>query len=1022
MPERITNLKVHKAKTKKPSGLTITRNGSGFVFAWKISDKDYALGQQLWYKVGSNNWVKMDLGAKVVKHSITVNPALYYPNTQKTLTSISFKVRGWRNHWQKDSGNTQHIYMYSLSDWATCTFTVAKPDAPKLSAALHGTLQNTSTFTWQATNDSKSAKWFRDVQYQTIRVLDNNVTDGMKLNWNSATQSKPASGSVNITESNTEIASHAVTRWVRVRARGVAGYSAWSKPVKHVYARPYAAKMLSVTAKNNSAGGYQCTARWNSQASASHPIDKTMVQYGFGTPETGTTCPDSASWTDVRTVADTASTDAATFATAQRCGENQCMWVRVNNQHDNDVTTGAPILAAVGALSDPTGLSVDYNTSTYRATVTATNNVSIGGCFLAVRYYSAKYPSGFVIGIIPSSQTSVTVQCPTYAGAVSFGVQAIVGSYTTGTRTGGVTTYAVTAKMKSTIVRDGGSVPVPPTGITLNQTDTVGTVRITWNWTWTAATACEISWADHEDAWESTEQPSTYEVTNLHASAWNVAGLETGKTWYFRLRLSTDTDGQNKTYGAYSPVYSIDLASAPAIPVLTLSAGVIPQNGSVTASWSFTSGDGTAQAEAIVAEVVGNSYVERARTKSAQNVVIRASRAGWSTGQTHTLVVKVTSRSGRESGWSDPVNIAIADPISIDITQTSLVEQTIVDGDVSRTVQSLTVMPMTLTVTGAGYTGTTSVIIERAEDYHLDRPNETDYNGFLGETIAIRTYTGEAQITIADTDLLGRLDDGAAYRIIATVQDDYGQSAEEMLDFEVHWAHQAVMPEAEVEIDDDELIAKITIGTPTGTEAGDSCDIYRLSADRPELIYTGAEFGETYVDPFPTIGEHGGYRVVLVTGNGDYITEDNEFAWVDIEGGTSLMQTVIDFGKARITLDKNLEVSSSWEKSFTETKYLGGSIQGDWNPAVSRTSSVSAVGVTLVDQDAIRDMRLLAVYSGICHIRTPEGSSYPANVEVSENYSHGTGGNVATYDLKITRVDAEGLDGVPIEDWMNGGA
>ena len=64
MPERITNLKVHKAKTKKPSGLTITRNGNGFVFAWKISDKDYALGQQLWYKVGSNNWVKMDLGAK----------------------------------------------------------------------------------------------------------------------------------------------------------------------------------------------------------------------------------------------------------------------------------------------------------------------------------------------------------------------------------------------------------------------------------------------------------------------------------------------------------------------------------------------------------------------------------------------------------------------------------------------------------------------------------------------------------------------------------------------------------------------------------------------------------------------------------------------------------------------------------------------------------------------------------------------------------------------------------------------
>ena len=50
---------------------------------------------------------------------------------------------------------------------------------------------------------------------------------------------------------------------------------------------------------------------------------------------------------------------------------------------------------------------------------------------MAVYYYSDQYPNGFCIGIIPSGQTSITVQCPTYTGAVTFGVMAVVGSYTT---------------------------------------------------------------------------------------------------------------------------------------------------------------------------------------------------------------------------------------------------------------------------------------------------------------------------------------------------------------------------------------------------------------------------------------------------------------------------------------------------------------------------------------------------------------------------------------------------------------
>ena len=185
---------------------------------------------------------------------------------------------------------------------------------------------------------------------------------------------------------------------------------------------------------------------------------------------------------------------------------------------------------------------------------------------------------------------------------------------------------------------------------------------------------------------------------------------------------------------------------------------------------------------------------------------------------------------------------------------------------------ALTEMPLSVTVTGADEGGTTRVVIERAEDYHIDRPDETTFNGFEGETIAIYSQTGESAITISNDDLIGHLDDGASYRLIATIQDGLGQSAEIAQDFEVHWTHQALAPTASVSMDNANMVAQLTPTAPTEAANTDVCDIYRLSADRPELIYPDAVFGTTYVDPYPTLGEMGGYRFVLRTANGDYVT------------------------------------------------------------------------------------------------------------------------------------------------------
>lgn len=113
-------------------------------------------------------------------------------------------------------------------------------------------------------------------------------------------------------------------------------------------------------------------------------------------------------------------------------------------------------------------------------------------------------------------------------------------------------------------------------------------------------------------------------------------------------------------------------------------------------------------------------------------------------------------------------------------------------------------------------------------------------------------------------------------------------------------------------------------------------------------------------------------------------------------------------------------MNSSWSKDFIETKYLGGSVQGDWNPAISRTGSISATTITITDQETIRKMRTLAAYAGACHVRTRDGSSYEADIQVSEDRDHDDFDKIATFALTVTRIDPEAIQGIPIEMWQEG--
>ena len=67
------------------------------------------------------------------------------------------------------------------------------------------------------------------------------------------------------------------------------------------------------------------------------------------------------------------------------------------------------------------------------------------------------------------------------------------------------------------------------------------------------------------------------------------------------------------------------------------------------------------------------------------------------------------------------------------------------------------------------------------------------------------------------------------------------------------------------------------------------------------------------------------------------------------------------------------------------------------------------------DVNRIELMNDLALYAGICHVRTPEGRSVSADVTVRSSVKNEK--RTISYTLSVSVVDPEGLDGVTLDAW-----
>ena len=931
---------------------------------------------------------------------------------------------------------------------------VSPPNTPTLSMTKNSA--NSTTFSWNLDVDMTGQQPFHTCFYKTDIG-----------NSSSGVIACGPSGSLTFIDSNV------VNQYRRfyVCAQGWAGDSGVATLAHFIGPPPVATWQNPPVSLSDKGSYYNMT--YNTVLTAyEDQVDGITPQYYIGLPTANMGCPGGASWNDgaTRSHAPGTAAHALTITTNDVIDEDECLWARIKTEHDGIPAYSTIQRIKTGKLKKPTANIVisSITTSGFEVTVDITNaGTGVPGAYVVVYLERASRTGRYErIGIIPNGTSSATITSTidlTAETGLSIHLQNVT---------------ADGYSMKSEFYTYSTTMPASPVLNSVTQDVRVtDKVYVSWTRRWNKSNGTIIAWTDDPDNWMSNDEPDTYEVIE-NTSGWYITGLTTGKTWYFRVR-SVLRENDAVTYSPWSNEIEVDLSSDPAVPVLYLSDEVITKDGMVSAYWVYATTDGTPQVAGDIEEMVlsNGEWIPNgtvAAVSTAQHVDIYAEDQGWENGDVVYLSLRTRSGSGGQSEYSTPVRLAIAELPTVAITATDLVtgdttanawlgdgETTeftcsynisstptvTVDGEPATVTYSgsvitfadapeegaeiyatyetedyetLTALPFDITV--AASAAELTLAIERAADYPMSRPDGTETTGAKGETIYLKTIKAAATnaFSIELGDLIGRLDDRAQYTLVATATDDYGQKVENTIDFKVHWSRQAWIPTADITADPANRIVRITPIAGEEYEEGDTCDIYRMSTDGPELIISGANFGTEYVDPYPAFGPQSGYKVVTITKNGDYITEGNAFAQYDTteeEDYTPLYEKmmIIDFGSASIDLPYNISLSNVWNKDFKRTVYLGGSTAGDHNKAVTRDLTASTVLLRDLGADAIPTMRELARYAGTCHVRTPDGSSFAADVQVSEGmaYSNGT----ADYSLKIQQVDPSGYEGMTYAEW-----
>ena len=519
-----------------------------------------------------------------------------------------------------------------------------------------------------------------------------------------------------------------------------------------------------------------------------------------------------------------------------------------------------------------------------------------------------------------------------------------------------------------------------------------------------SAESYEIEYTTKKRYFDSSNEVKSITVEAVVGHA-EVTGLESGNTYYFRVR-AVNAKGTSE----WTEIKYLTIGRKPAAPTTWSSTTTVITGEPLTLYWVHNSEDNStqtfAEVELNINGTVTTQTIKSTTSEEEDEKTYRYSvdTSSYSEGVKIQWRVRTAGITKEYSDWSVQRTIDIYAPpsLTIDVTDTN-----------GTSIDVLTSFPFN--VLASAYPNTQQPIsyhveITANEAYEtVDNTGDTKLVG-VGETIFSRFYdiSTSLYLTIRPSDL--RIDNNISYTITVTVSMNSGLSAEASRELTVAWKDDVYEPNAEIIVDSDTFSA--TIGPYCDDGEGNLFSDILLSVYRREFDGGFVEIakdvpntGYTYfTDPHPAL-DYARYRIVAtsqttglisyydppgipVGGNAIILQWDEEWKEFDVPDNVESEVSERPWTGSMIMLPGNVDVSESNKQDVELIEYIGRTHPVSYYGTQIGSTATWNLEIPSSDKETLYALRRLSRWMGDVYVREPSGSGYWANVSVSISQKH----------------------------------
>jgi hypothetical protein len=537
------------------------------------------------------------------------------------------------------------------------------------------------------------------------------------------------------------------------------------------------------------------------------------------------------------------------------------------------------------------------------------------------------------------------------------------------------------------------TVPAAVSGVVV-KAESETSIRVIWTAS-ANATSYTVEYTTNSSYFDHAGEVSSVTATGNTAY---ITGLDSGNKYFLRVKAANDSGDTG-----WSKIVAVIIGKKPSPPTIWSSSTTANIGDVVYLYWTHNTEDGSDQTGAHIQIKVGSNaatdvYVTTGLQEGINSYTL-ASPSNITDGTNVTWMIRTKGITGEYSDWSTAKVVTYYAPptVTLDYEEDTFPVVTGFPIDFTVVTSPANQAPLSL-----------SLEVIAASSYEDVAPDGTEEYVVAGQQIFYRVLDRTADalsnntaVSLSASDL--NLQNGESYQLKVTMSSASGMTDETYVNFSVDWVEELETPNASISVDLDTLRAFITPyceDDDENTVPDVTLAVYRreangelkeIASDLPNDIRT------TVTDPHPAL-DYARYRITAtstITGHVEYydlpgypvgetsIIIQWDETWRNLEDADENEEAEPTTTGSTLKLPYNIGINESNTKESELVKYVGRKRPVSYYGTQLGEEATWTAEIPKDDTETIFQLRRLAIYTGDCYVREPNGSGYWASISVA---------------------------------------